>query len=213
MCTWPRKGLCAFWEYQLHPAVPLFTWIAAVIGVQFVSYWGLGVIVFVVAITAFHSVVSFINYLWRARWLLAALWLVIAFNTPGDAFHDIAWAPTYEGVAAANLQAARLIVTLACLGWLFTFLSGDRLLLALSGLMLPLNHLGVDANRIIVRLSLVLEQLESPVKHIGWREMLLDPTGGDGSRTMISLTMPPWRLRDSAALMIISTLFVGSLIW
>ena len=72
------------------------------------------------------------------------LWFILAYNTPGEAFQGFAWAPTYEGVAEANLHALRLLLMLGCLAWLFKRLGHDGLLSGLWGLLLPLRWLGMD---------------------------------------------------------------------
>ena len=71
----------------------------------------------------------------RARWLLLTLWLILAYNTAGEAYADIPWAPTYEGLSEASLHAVRLIVMLGCLSWLFVRLGRDGLLAGLWGVL------------------------------------------------------------------------------
>lgn len=181
--------------------------------IQFVGYPVLVFIVVCALFTRSAIISSAQRYVWRARWLLCVLWFVLAFNTPGELFQGVSWAPTYEGVAEANIQALRLVVTLVCLAWLFYVLSGERLLAGLSGLLMPLEAIGIKVSGLLVRLSLVLENLQAPSKRNSWREMLNEPKTDCSSRTVISFTMPPWRLRDGAVLLGFVLIIAGGVFW
>jgi hypothetical protein len=86
---------------------------------------------------------------------------------------------------------------LACLAWLFARLTREQLMAAIWGLLQPLKKLGMDVERLVVRLSLVIAHLadESLVKD--WRRMLIEennPAEGPGS---IQISMPSWTFLDS----------------
>lgn len=175
----------------------MIVWLCAVLGVQFVPGWGLLAIVAGVVATAPHAVRPAFAYIRRARWLLLSLWLILAFNTPGEAFHDLAWAPTHEGIADANLQAARLLVMLACLAWLFEQVGRDGMVGGLWGVMGPFRRLGLDVDRLVVRLALVLGYLQEAPEKGAWRRMLTaDPPAVAGGGT-VSLATGRWHRRDS----------------
>lgn len=195
--TWPRKGLCAFWEPGLHPSCALIVWLAAVLAAQFVGYAGLAALCLAVLVAAPPAIGLWLGYAWRARWLLLTLWLILAYNTPGEAFQDQFWAPTYEGVAEASLQAARLLVMLACLAWLFFRLGRERMVGALWTLLGPFRLAGLDTERLVVRLSLVLENLQRPQEKGAWRRILADHAGAFGEPGIILLAHLPWAGRDT----------------
>lgn len=195
--TWPRKGLCAFWGHGLHPSCALIIWLAAVLGVQFLGYAGLALLCAGVLLQAPASASRWLAYVRRARWLLLTLWLILAFNTPGEAVHDLAWAPTYEGIAEASLQAVRLVAILACLAWVFDRLGHDGMVVGLWGLMQPLRRAGVDVERIVVRLSLVLENLQTPPARGEWKRMLAAGTSVVAGREVLHLSLVPWALLDT----------------
>jgi energy-coupling factor transporter transmembrane protein EcfT len=181
----------------LHPSSALILWLAAVLGVQFLGYAGLAVLCLGVLVLAPAAATRWLAYSRRARWLLLTLWLIIAFNTPGEAFNDLAWAPTYEGIAEANLQAVRLLAILACLAWVFVRLGHDGMVAGLWGLLQPLRMAGLDVERIVVRLSLVLENLQTPPAKGEWKRMLAaDPSAVEG-REVLHLSLIPWALRDT----------------
>ena len=196
--TWPRKGLCAFWEPGLHPSCALVVWLAAVLAAQFVGYGGLVALCLAALGAAPAAIGLWLGYAWRARWLMLTLWLILAYNTPGEAFQDLAWAPTYEGIGEAGLHVVRLLVMLAWLAWLVCRLGRDGMVCGLWRLLAPVRALGLDTERLVVRLSLVLENLRQPQEKGAWRRMLSGEGGGEFSAPgVISLAQPPWAGRDT----------------
>lgn len=195
----------------MHPSTTLIAWLAAVLSVQFFGYGGLGLLSLAIVLSSPLAWRPWLDYVRRARWLLFMLWIILAYNTPGEAFRDFSWAPTYEGLAAANLHAIRLVIMLACLAWLFARLDHNALLSALWGVLLPLRKLGLDSERLLVRLSLVLESLKLPPKKGAWKQMLAaQPDFTEGSSTM-PLVQSAWHRLDAIAIFLISLLFAGAL--
>ena len=168
MANGPARGRLCFWSHFLHPSAALARWFAAVVAVQYLDYPGLAVVAIV--LLAVPGVLRpWLGFVRRARWLLLTLWLILAYNTPGEAYADMAWAPTYEGLAEASLHAVRLVVMLGCLAWLFARLGRAGLLAGLWGLLQPCRRLGLDSERLVVRLSLVLENLQREQEKGAWR--------------------------------------------
>jgi hypothetical protein len=141
--------------------------------------------------------------------LLLSLWLILAYGKPGEALADLAWAPTIEGMAEANLQVVRLLLTLLCLACLFVRLGRDGLLLALWGSLRPLAVLGVDCERLVVRLSLVLTHLQQPLPAGAWRRMLLTVPSQENQSTTLLLPVVAWRRRDGLLVAAVS----AALLW
>ena len=212
IATWPRKGLCAFLGYELHPSTTFIIWLAAVLSVQFLGYVGLGVLGLAVLLSATAAVRPWLDYVRRGRWLLLMLWIILAYSTPGEAFHDFPWTPTYEGLAEANLHAVRLLLILACLAWLFNRLGRDGLLCALWGLLLPLRRLGFDIERLLVRLSLVLDNLQTPPEKGAWKRMLVSPPSFSQGPSLLRLHQPTWHVVDAFTIILVSALFTGALV-
>ena len=200
-----------FWGAELHPSATLITWLVAIFSVQFFGYVGISLLGLFIVLSAPAAARSFPGYIWRARWLLLMLWIILAYNTPGEAFHDLAWAPTYEGLAEANLHAVRLLLLLACLAWLFNRLGRDGLLSGLWGVLLPFRYLGLDVERLLVRLSLVLESLQLPAKKGAWRQMLIAQPDFSQGQKVLQLCQPAWHLIDAIVVFLVSTLFIGVL--
>lgn len=181
----------------MHPSCALIIWLAAVIGVQFVGYAGLLLLVAAAVLLTPALTGRWWAYVWRARWLLLTLWLILAYNTPGEALRDMAWAPTFEGMAEANLQATRLIAMLACLAWLFLRLGHEGMIAGLWGLLQPVRALGFDVERVVVRLSLVLENLQEPPEKGAWKRMLAAQPSVSTGQESLHLSLAPWHRRDS----------------
>lgn len=181
----------------MHPSCALIVWLATVLGVQFVAYGGLLALVAGALLLAPAMFGRWRAYVWRARWLLLVLWLILAYNTPGEAVHDLPWAPTFEGVAEANLQAARLIAMLACLAWLFQRLGHEGMIAGLWGLSQPMRVLGVESERLVVRLALVLENMQEAPEKGAWKRMLAAHLPVADGKEVLHLTLAPWRLGDT----------------
>jgi len=203
--------MCFFRGLHLHPSTLLIGWLAAIVAIQFFGYpliigGGLVIIIFAgVALPAWWQ------YIRRARWLLFGLWLVLAYGAPGEALYDQAWAPTWEGLGAANLQALRLVLILGCLAWLFSQLGRSGLVAALWGLLRPLGRWGVDADRLVVRLSLVLEHLKTPLEKGAWRQMMDHHVQPSGPETLL-IELPVWRLADTLVVTVVLLGLLGSVL-
>ncbi len=139
-----------------------------------------------------------LGLMYRARWLLLTLWLILAYNAPGEAWLDQSWAPTYEGMAEGGLQVARLSVMLLWLAWLFVRLGREQLVSGVWGLLQPVSVLGMQVERLVVRLSLVLENLQGPQEQGGWRRMLQVATHDVAGPDCMRLSAMPWRFRDTS---------------
>ena len=181
----------------MHPTCALIIWLAAVLALQSLGYGGVLLLAAVLLILGKGLHRQWSGYVRRARWLLLTLWLILAYNVPGEAFQDFSWAPTYEGIADANLHALRLIVMLGCLAWLFDRLGRDGLVSGLWGLLNPFRVLGLDTERLVVRLALVLDHLKVAPEKGGWRRMLRADTVPNDGPENLHLVLPGWAARDS----------------
>lgn len=196
----------------MHPSCALIVWLAAVLAAQFVGYAGLAVLCLAALLAAPPAIGLWLGYAWRARWLLLTLWLILAYNTPGEAFQDLLWAPTYEGMAEASLQSARLLVMLACLAWLFFRLGRQRMVGALWTLLGPFRLAGLDTERLVVRLSLVLENLQQPREKGAWRRILAADAVDGGESGLMRLELLPWAGRDTLIVLLVGGGLMGAIL-
>lgn len=181
----------------MHPSCALIVWLAAVVGAQFVGYAGLVLLAAVALALAPRSIYRWLTYVRRAKWLLLTLWLILAYNAPGEAWLDKPWAPTYEGVDEASLQAVRLLVMLLWLAWLFAGQGREGLVSGLWGLLRPCRGFGFQADRLVVRLSLVLDNLQTPQAKGAWRHMLLTHAHLAEGPASLGLVVVPWAPGDT----------------
>lgn len=198
---------------SLHPSCALIVWLAAVVGAQFVGYAGLALLAVAALALAPRSAYRWLGYVRRARWLLLTLWLILAYNAPGEAWLDKPWAPTYEGMAEAGLQAVRLLLMLLWLAWLFTVQGRDGMVSGLWGLLRPWGGFGGKAERLVVRLSLVLDNLQAPQEKGAWRRMLLAGAHHVEGPSSLGFLVVPWAPRDSLAVLGCIAGLVGVWMW
>ena len=130
------------------------------------------------------------------RWLLLSVWLILAYGASGDALFDLAWMPTYEGAREATLHVVRLMLMLGCLAWLFALLGNRGLLVALQSLLHPLSRFGIGSERLVVRLSLVMQNLQVELPPGAWRNMLDGNFVPAGGPERLLVEVPPWRTID-----------------
>lgn len=180
-----------------HPSSALLVWLAGILASQGLGYGGLAGMALLLGLSNRQVFAPWLQYLRRARWLLLTLWLILAYNTPGEAFQELPWAPTYEGMNEASLQAVRLAVMLGLLAWLFVRLGRDGLVSGLWGLMRPFAALGLDTTRLVVRLSLVLDNLQTAHAKGAWKKMLAGEPGFAGGPAALHLALPQWTGGDS----------------
>lgn len=207
----PQGAVC-FLGICLHPSCLLLIWLGAIVATQWLGYVGLLALVFAALL---HRPVIFavwLAYLRRSRWLLLTLWLIMAFNTPGDALFEQPWAPTEQGISEASLQGGRLMTMLVMLAWVFAVLGRERLVAALWGLFLPLRHCGWASDRLVVRLGLVLDHVQHAHAARDWKRIMQgEPPPVEGP-SVIRIELPSWQLSDALALLGSGLLFLGAVL-
>lgn len=156
----------------------------------------------------------------RARWLLLSLLLVYAFATPGDPALPIlgAYSPTLQGLAGGALQAWRLALLLLALSLLLRACPREALLDGLYTLLRPFRALGLDPERVAVRLWLTLHYAEHQamprIRALpdiqAWLHAL-DAAPADGGTASIMLPRAALSWRDPAAWT--TTLLLAGIAW
>lgn len=146
---------------RLHPATQILIWCVLVTALQFLPPARLllagSVMLLMVFVMSHHK---FIQLLRRTRWIMLTLWMIYAWTTPGDAWLDVPFSPSREGVLEGGLQMLRLLVALAGLAILLNRLQRPQLMAGLYSLFAPLQWLGWSRERLAVRLALTLHYAE-----------------------------------------------------
>jgi len=179
----------------LHPSSALLVCLIAVVAIQFLGLAGLALVASALLALS-NSGRGWWRLLCRMRWLLLSVWLILAYGASGDALFDLAWMPTFQGAREASLHVARLALMLGCLAWLFARLGNQGLLVALQSLLQPLSRFGVGSERLVVRLSLVMQNLQAGVPKGAWRSMLDGNLAAAGAAETLRVEVSPWRLAD-----------------
>jgi energy-coupling factor transporter transmembrane protein EcfT len=197
----------------LHPAARLLFWLLLVVFLQLASWpltflAGLGLM-----LTGQKARQRWWSLFWRARILLATLFLVFAYGMPGVAPWGLTWLPSHEGMEEAALHVLRLVVFLGSLAWLLASLPHQALMGGLWFLLRPLQYLGFPMDRSVVRLSLVLECMENmPARQWqGWKAWLAPPAATD-ELTPVVIRLPLWRVGDSLFLALTGCA-MGVMLW
>ena len=187
----------------MHPSARLIVWLLAVMATQWLPWPGLLVLSLTALLTSPGAPGLWLGYCRRARWLLATLWLILAWHAPGEAWLDLEFLPTREGLAEATLQAVRLLTVFACLAWVYAGGGREGVIAGLWGLLSPWRRFAAGGERLVVRLALVLDNAQRPHPEGAWKQWLA--AGGQVpvvAPDVLTLSLPRWRFTDLAMLML-----------
>ena len=120
---------------------------------------------------------------------------------PASRFGQGVAAPTHDGLREALAQTGRLLLTLMSVAALLEAMPLPELLTAVHPMLHPLRYLGVDPDRGVIRLMLVLRYAETLPRSRDWRT-LLDVPASSESETL-QLDVPPLRRTDYLVLLML----------
>lgn len=196
-----------------HPGARLLSWLIAIVALQYFDWPALFALALAIALAGAGVRCRWWPLLRRARWLLLTLWLILAYGTAGEAWHDLPWAPTEAGIHEATLHAARLAAMLGALAWLFERLPRERLMAGLWAVCRPLRAGRIDADRLVVRLALVFDYLEHAPPRGTWRHLLDQPQHAGSGLDVVRVELPAWKHRDTAWLAGVVIVMAAAVWW
>jgi len=166
----------------MHPTTRLVVWFSLVVAGQLLA--DRFVLAILLLLPAFGSPVrqDWQRLAWSARWLIVSLFVVLSWGGAGEPAWHGPLAPAREGLASALSQIARLLLVLMAVAVLRRWLPLPDLLRGLHGLLRPVRRCGVDTDRLLVRLILVLRRVDQlPPSLREWRSLLeqRDCVGGE----------------------------------
>lgn len=174
----------------LHPATLLLCWVVLAVFLQSLSINGLALAALVLIppsiFLARRRAVSLVR---RSRWLLISIAVLFILATPGQRLPGVAGEVgiTHDGLAMAGEHLLRLVLLLATLALLHERLRTVGMMAGLHWMLAPLSGRQALRERIVVRLMLVLEFVESsPTEK--WRDWLKGESAGPAS---LELTLEP----------------------
>ena len=156
----------------VHPATRLVAWLALLVAVQCLSGTALLLACLGAPLSGRRVMRRGGRLIWRARWLLLSLLLVFAWSVAGEPLWNGSLAPTREGVDEALKHLGRLLLVLVSVAAFLEFMPLADLLAATHALLSPFRRFGVDSDRGVVRLMLVLRYVETLPRPRDWKSLL-----------------------------------------
>lgn len=147
-----------------HPATAVLLWLFFMVWIMQVGEGVLAGMSALILLGFTHNTrQQFMRYIRRSRWLLLVLLLMHAYSLPGISLWPLlgVYSPSQVGMYSGLLQSWRLLLMLAMLAVLMTRLSREALLLGIYTVLTPLNHIGLSAERIAVRIWLTMHYAEA----------------------------------------------------
>lgn len=180
-----------------HPLSRLAAWLALAASLPQLSRALLLLCAALLLLAASRQPAEMLAALRRTRWLFISIIAIYTFTKPAlDAYSfGASWAGFVHGLE----QVVRLAILIGALVWLFPKSARDELLYAIYLLLLPLRVVGVDAERVAVRLGLTMQlALDSPR---GGLTELLTLSGQQVIPAAIVLARAPFSIVDALILL------------
>lgn len=191
----------------LHPFHRLCSWLLLVLAVQCLPPLAMVLLLLALPVVGRESLLRWRGLMLRTRWLMLSLVLILGWTVAGEPVWTASFVPppSHEGLQDAMTQLLRLSLALAAVAILVTTTALSELMAGCRTLLLPISVLGLDVDRAVARLSLVLHFAES-APQAGWREWLAAAPEGEGpEEVVVPSPQPAWRdrmvLAASAALL------------
>jgi hypothetical protein len=189
----------------VHPATRILLFVCSALALPGLNLFWLMVLMGLLVLAAIpNRLAAAWHLLRRSRWLFLLILFGYAYTLPGEA----AWpglgdySPSGPGLQAGGLQAARLALLLLLLDRLVLSLGEDRLLAGLYRVFAGLAPLGIDAERLTVRLALTLRTMavNSRSERVDIRALLRTDLDAGDAPACLRLQCQPWRSVDRLAL-------------
>lgn len=157
---------------SFHPATRLTAWLVLLVAVQFLAGTALFVVCLLTPLLGMNVMQRSGRLIWRARWLLLSLLVVFAWGTTGEPLWHGRFAPTFDGLDEAVKHLGRMLLVLVAVAAFLEFMPLADLLSATHALLKPFRGFGVDSDRGVVRLMLVLRYVETLPRPRDWKSLL-----------------------------------------
>lgn len=156
--------------------------------------------VFVVILSVYVDRQRVLALLRRSRWLLLATLVAFGWMTPGMPVPGLPGA-TGDGLMLALEQTSRLVISIAMTAMLLAWFEFSRLLSALRGVALPLRWIGLDVDRGVLRLALVIGELDRPVRTASAFSLLDESTVSDRTDDPVRIATGRIGIEDACVLL------------
>jgi hypothetical protein len=192
----------------LHPGARILIYVLSALVIPGLNFFQLALLSAVLAPSVAGRLAPLRTLFSRTRWLFLVMILAYAYSLPGEALLPTlgSFSPTREGGLQGLHQAWRLAILLLLLDGLVLRLERTDLLSGVYSLLRPFSRLGIEPDRVAVRLALTMEAMQCPGVWRGLRGMLREAPPETASTAEICLSMRPFRAMDWAALALMSLL-------
>jgi energy-coupling factor transporter transmembrane protein EcfT len=157
----------------VHPSTWLVVWFVMVVLIQSLEGSLLAAALLVLPLFGGPLLRRCGQLAWRARWLFLSLFVILAWGGAGEPAWDGTMAPSLEGLSDASSHVGRLLLVLMAVTVLREGMPLADLLSGARRLLTPLRQCGLETDRGLVRLLLVLRHIETMPRPRDWR-LLLD---------------------------------------
>ena len=160
---------------RIHPTTRLLLWLMLVLAVQAMSFTSLAFVALMISFLGPGILGRGKKLVWRTRWLLLSMFAIFAWGVAGEPLWDMALAPTREGVDEALKHLFRLVIILMVVAAILETMPLNELMVATHTLLKPLHGVGLNPDRGVVRLMLVLRYVETLPTPRDWKTLLSGP--------------------------------------
>ncbi len=188
-------------SFSVHPTTRVVNWFLLLIAVQCLNGLALAAAFLLLPALGRRGLQRAGRLVWRVRWLLLTLLVVFSWGVAGEPLWEGAAAPTLEGLRKALTHLGRLLLVLIAVSAFLDATPLADLLVASHTLLKPLRRIGLDPDRGVVRLMLVLRYVETLPRPRDWRSLLDVP--GTTVGESLELDQPPLRWLDFALTLIL----------
>lgn len=159
----------------MHPATWLIVWLALLIVGEHLEGASLLAAVAIWPFLGTAVLRRSARLVWRARWFLLSLFVILAWGGVGEPLWEGFCAPSHEGLLDASTHLGHLLLMFIAVALLCEGLSPQDLLTAMYHLLQPLQRYGINSDRLLIRLLLVLRKMETTSVPADWRRVLFAP--------------------------------------
>lgn len=183
----------------VHPTTRLILWLLLMLLIQLLDEWILAAAFLLVPLLGGAALQRAGRLIWRTRWLLVSLFVIFPWGVAGEPLWQGIAAPSREGLLAAATQLGRLLLMLITVAAFLERMPLPKLLIATHRMLQPLRRFGLDPDRGVVRLLLVLRYVETLPRPRDWRTLLDVPASSESE--VLELEEHPLRWLDHLLLL------------
>lgn len=181
-------------DFSVHPTTRLVLWLVVLLFVQCLSGMFLAMACLLLPFCGMRVLLRGGRLIWRTRWLLLSLVVIFSWSGGGEPLWPGVFSPTQEGMQEALTHLGRLSLVLIAVAYFLEIMPLNDLLAATHALLKPMRHFGLDPDRGVVRLLLVLRYVETLPRPRDWRALLNVPALDENE--VVEVTHQPLRGLD-----------------